>query len=172
MLTIQPEVDFDFNPRLLFIGGHRVQIQPMVTDIGSQIVDALERLGQPQRWLAEQVGVSDQAVTKWIQTGQISRENALEVARVLKVPVGALLTGSGHSESELGAAISALPEESHQQVLDFIQYKFERAEGVIASDKVIHYVAMIEKMRDDMRRRKDSTPPPRKPRPPKAKKES
>ncbi|MDE2441083.1 MAG: helix-turn-helix domain-containing protein [Betaproteobacteria bacterium] len=39
-------------------------------------------MGKTQAWLAEQVGVSDNAVSKWIRTGQISRENIPKVARL------------------------------------------------------------------------------------------
>lgn len=55
----------------------------MVNSVGQLIKDALSRMGKTQAWLAEKVGVSDNAVSKWIRTGQISRENIPMVARLL-----------------------------------------------------------------------------------------
>lgn len=140
----------------------------MVTTLGSVILEALDRLQQNQYWLAEQVGVSAQAVTKWIQTGQISRANATEVARILGVSLDALLGGSQSEREDIGKAIDELSDEHQQQVLDFIRYKIERSEGFMASEKATHYMKMIDRIKADMagRRVHDSTTthPPRKPR--------
>lgn len=132
----------------------------MVTTLGSVILEALERLQQNQYWLAEQVGVSAQAVTKWIQTGEISRTNATKVAKILDVSLDALLGGSQSEREEIGKAIDDLPDEQQQQVLDFIRYKIERSEGFMASEKAAHYMKMIDRIKADMagRKGKDAAP--------------
>jgi DNA-binding XRE family transcriptional regulator len=134
----------------------------MVTGLGSAILDALERLQKTQFWLAEEVGVSPQAVTKWIQTGKINRENAIEVARVLRISVDALVGGSQSANEQIGQAIEALPDEQQQQVLDFIQYKIERSETFMTQERAAHYLKMIDAIRSDMARRaggNDTQPP-------------
>lgn len=52
----------------------------------------LDELQMTQAQLAEQAGVSPYAVTKWIQTGKISRENAVIVAGLLDISLDELLT--------------------------------------------------------------------------------
>jgi transcriptional regulator with XRE-family HTH domain len=51
----------------------------------------LTEMGKTQEWLAEKVGVSINAVSKWTRTGQISRDNAILTARALGLTVGELL---------------------------------------------------------------------------------
>lgn len=137
----------------------------MVTTLATVISDALERLGKSQMWLAEQVDVSPQAVTKWMQTGQISREKATEVARALGMSIDELLGGVSPKGAQIGHAIDQLSDQHKQEVLDFVRYKFERSEGLIASDKAAHYVAMIDRIKADMDARKKAEaqekPPPR-----------
>jgi len=161
MIISQPQVYDQVNSALLAQKNLSGSIQPMVTTLGDVIRQALARLGRTQGWLAESARVSPQAVTKWIKTGEISRENAVEVARLLELPVDALLGGVSPAGAELGGAIDALPDESRQQVLDFVRYKFERAEGLIASEQAAHYVKMIDRIKADYERRKDGdqTPP-------------
>lgn len=59
--------------------------------IGKTIKARLKALGKTQAWLAEQCGVSEQAVSKWISTGVISRENSIEAAKHLEISVAQLL---------------------------------------------------------------------------------
>lgn len=47
-----------------------------------------------------------------------------------------------------------LPDDSGQEVLDFIRYKFERADGLIASDKAASYLQWIDRITEDLKRRK------------------
>jgi transcriptional regulator with XRE-family HTH domain len=84
---------------------------------------------------------------------------ARRIERKYGLPHGALDRSVG---DELQEGIQALPEEQAQEVLDFIRYKFERAEGVIASEKAARYVKMIDGMIKDMQRRKAASvlPPP------------
>jgi SOS-response transcriptional repressor LexA len=80
---IQPQVETEFNHWFVPASDTTPENQPMVNEVGKLIKDALFRMGKTQSWLAEQVGVSDNAVSKWIRTGQISRENIPNVARLL-----------------------------------------------------------------------------------------
>ena len=137
----------------------------MVTTIGDVISEALELLAKSQMWLAEQVVVSPQAVTKWLQTGKISRENATDVARVLGISIDALLGGISPEGAKTGQVIDALPEESQQQVLDFILYQIDRNEGFFATEpkKAAHYSDMIDRIKADMAaRRNPPAPKPKK----------
>gem|GEM_PF-6820170 len=53
-----------------------------------------------QGWLAEQCGVSNMAVTKWINKGQITVDNAIQVAKALDVTLHELV-GFEDSSDEL-----------------------------------------------------------------------
>ena len=60
-----------------FADGHRNlnEYQPMVSELGIYIKARLKFLRKTQMWLAEEMGVSNNAVTKWVKSGKISREN-------------------------------------------------------------------------------------------------
>lgn len=62
-----------------------------MSNLGKVIKHRLAELGKTQGWLAERAGVSNNAVSKWIKTGKISRENAIVVAVHLKITVSDLL---------------------------------------------------------------------------------
>lgn len=51
--------------------------------IGNKIKAAIEAKGITQTALAEIVGVSNNAVTKWIRTGKVSKKNIPKVAHAL-----------------------------------------------------------------------------------------
>lgn len=131
----------------------------MVGSLDDVIREALDRLERTQQWLAEQVDVTPQAVAKWMKTGQISRENATEVARVLGVSLDALLAGGASDAGAKGQVIDGLPLEEQQQVMDFIRYKYERSEGLLASEKLAHYMSMIDRINSDMAARRTAKPP-------------
>lgn len=61
--------------------------------LGQTIKSRLSALGKTQGWLAERADVSHNAVSKWIKTGKISRENAVLVAQALSCSVDELLLG-------------------------------------------------------------------------------
>ena len=61
--------------------------------LGQTIKSRLSALGKTQGWLAERADVSHNAVSKWIKTGKISRENAVLVAQDLACTVDDLLLG-------------------------------------------------------------------------------
>ena len=71
--------------------------QPAVCDdsgmneIGKAIKAALADRKLTQRWLAERIGVSDNAVSKWIRSGKVSKEHIPDVCVLLGIPVGVML---------------------------------------------------------------------------------
>lgn len=78
-----------------------------MTKLGNAIRARLQELSKTQGWLAAELGVSNNAVSKWIKSGKISRENALAAARLLEVSVEVLLgeerdhvTGNGESADD------------------------------------------------------------------------
>jgi plasmid maintenance system antidote protein VapI len=62
-----------------------------MTKLGTVIRARLQELSKTQGWLADELGVSNNAVSKWIATGKISRENSIAAAKVLDMSVEALL---------------------------------------------------------------------------------
>lgn len=60
-------------------------------ELGIVVKERLSAIGKTQGWLAEMLGVSDNAVSKWIKTGKISRDNALAAAKALGISVEQLL---------------------------------------------------------------------------------
>lgn len=81
------------NPGLLLCAAARTHNQPMVSAIGKVIRAALASERRTQAWLAEQCEVSEAAVSKWIRTGKMSRENISVLASALRIPVASLLPG-------------------------------------------------------------------------------
>lgn len=113
MSRIKPQVYPKFNPQLLPIGFDSVKNQPMVNSVGKKIQTALHEKGKTQRWLAEQIGVSDYAVTKWIKEGKISRENVGNLARILKMPTSEFIQGADqmsykHPDPKINAMIKVM----------------------------------------------------------------
>lgn len=109
---IQPQVDLKFNP--VFVHGQTVggENQPMTSALGFDIKEALARKERTQSWLAEQLGVSDNAVSKWIKTGSISRANLIRLVKILDLggPLATL-----ESEPDLSTLSSTKPSASKTQ---------------------------------------------------------
>lgn len=78
---------------LLKLAGFQPKMPAMSSPLGKIIKARLTEIGKTQEWLAEQTGVSKNAVSKWIKEGKISRVNAVEAARVLKLTADQLLLG-------------------------------------------------------------------------------
>lgn len=64
------------------------------------------------------------------------------------------LAGIQLNPNSMDSLISDLPISDQQQVLDFIEYRVEKSEGLIASEKMSRYVTMIEKLKRDLDERK------------------
>lgn len=97
MALIQPQVDFGFNRSLVPLAVFPQQNQPMVSKAGTAIKAALKNMGKTQGWLASEMDVSDNAVSKWVKTGQIARENIVRVARLLELSPDDLLPSDPRS---------------------------------------------------------------------------
>ena len=80
--------------------------------LGERIRAARQAAGLSQEKLAERLGLTRQAVTKW-ETGQSapSTENLLRLAEVLGVPVTALLDASAPEQQMQADQIYALQKE-------------------------------------------------------------
>jgi transcriptional regulator with XRE-family HTH domain len=70
-----------------------------MSEIGKIIKGRVKELGKTQEWLAEQVGVSKAAVSKWVRDGKISRESAIKVSQVLEISADRLLLGQAASDA-------------------------------------------------------------------------
>lgn len=83
-------------------------------------------------------------------------QNLFRTADVLRKSARWLALGEGpESPPEMAYdAITHLPEQKTQQSLDFLQFQWDQANGMIASEKIAHYTAMIDGIRRDMERRK------------------
>ena len=86
--------------------------------LGERIRAARQAAGLSQEKLAEQLGLTRQAVTKW-ETGQSapSTENLLRLAEVLGVPVTALLGEAASSPPLAGQPLHILSFREFIQVL-------------------------------------------------------
>lgn len=106
------------------------------------------------------VRITAQAMFLWVKkNGKITEENIKVIADFFNVREAWLRYGDGDKgcECELQGVIGALPQESQQQVFDFIQYKFERGGQLFAKQTLGDYLAMIDKIKHDLaaKRRKD-----------------
>lgn len=117
MSLSQPQVDFRVNLSLvvpLNPGLHAYGMSPL----GKTIKARLKALDKTQAWLAEQVEVSENAVSKWIKTGEISRENIKPAAEALQISVAQLL--DPNPTPELDERWHSFPPSVKQRVLALI----------------------------------------------------
>lgn len=76
---------------------------------GKIISRRLTELGVTQEWLAEKMGVSINAVSKWTRTGRIARQNVKGVAEALGITISELL---GEAPPKKASAQEVLATES------------------------------------------------------------
>ena len=150
-IVIQPQVDFAVNPGLLAARHLASDHQPMVNIVWREIDAALKRKGKTQEWLASELELSNNAISKWKKNGQISRRNAERTSDLLGIPLDRLLLGKEHA---IVSIIDALPEENQLQILDFAEFQVRKTENIFGSEKANSYVRMIERLKADMGRRK------------------
>lgn len=118
ILPSQPQVEFLVNRQLVAGINLRFHAFGMKTPLGIVITKALEDQEQTQAWLAEQVGVSEQAVSKWLRTGKISRVNAGKVADALNMSLTQLL--DKHPAPEADERWHSFPVSLKQRVLALV----------------------------------------------------
>lgn len=88
----------------LYLAGNKLNLQPMVDEskeLAARLriaLDATKDVNQAK--LAEVVGVSEQAVGKWLRTGKIARERIPVIARALNISLEWFLLGVGAMRAE------------------------------------------------------------------------
>lgn len=83
MSNIKPQVEFVFNRRCVPPSVYFSQYSAMTSKLGIYIKPRLKALKMTQTQLAEDMDVSINAVSKWIKTGKISRENFFSLVKIL-----------------------------------------------------------------------------------------
>ena len=94
--------------------------------------------------------VSYQAVHKWLNGGNVSDENLAAVAAAYGVSLAWLKYGEGDKRAPIAEVMEALPPESQQQVLDFIEFQLNRPGLPLTPQSVARYLAMIDRIKQDM----------------------
>lgn len=114
-----------------------------ISKLGTTIKTRLKGMGKTQTWLADKVGVSNNAVSKWIKTGEISRENAVLVAGHLGMTVDELLGTAEQLPS---------PSTYDADTIDVIKMLLatDAAGRVLAKSAVISALVQHGKQREEM----------------------
>ena len=87
---------------------------------GARILDAIKNAGYTQKDMAEMLGVSAQAATKWIKTGKIQVDNLWQIAELTGTDMYFLLTGEDkHLRTE---GVAGLLEELTGKELQQVEY--------------------------------------------------
>ena len=128
-----------------------VKTTKLISPIGREILTALKRLEKTQDWLAEQMDVSSNAVSKWIRLGSIARDNAVKLADLLNIPLDRLLAGKANVFIE---ALESLPLERSKSIITQFMYQIEHAEDVLGQETAGRYSKMIHALMKDMERRR------------------
>ena len=92
------------------------------SDITQRIERAISFSGKSQRKVALEIGVSAQAITKWLKTGNISRENLKGLAATTGVNASWLLDGKGAMDRELEPNVISLPNKHKVSVVPLISW--------------------------------------------------
>lgn len=126
--------------------------------LGERLKRCRDEAGLTQDQLGAAAGVTASAIAQ-IEADvskTIRSENLFPIARKLNKNAEWLLTGEGH-ETDYGPLVDSiidLPDDNPQQSLDFISYRWERSEGIVASDKIAKYTTVIDKMKRDLDKRR------------------
>jgi transcriptional regulator with XRE-family HTH domain len=76
------------------VSRHVFKVGSMTKYVARTIKDRMKAIGMSQAWLAEKVGVSIAAVSKWTTDGKVARDNVPRVAEALGLTTDQLL-GTG-----------------------------------------------------------------------------
>lgn len=127
------------------------------TAFASRLKELCDEEGLPehgrQTALAKRFDVSQQAVKKWLSGESLPElEKLILLANWARVNVSWLAQGVGPKRANivdtkalvLSEAIEGLPYDSKQQVLDFIGYKIERADGLFTGERLSRYMTMLD----------------------------
>jgi transcriptional regulator with XRE-family HTH domain len=72
----------------------------MTRYVASKIKDRMKAIGMSQAWLAEKVGVSIAAVSRWTKDGKVARDNVPRVAEALGLTTDQLLGAGALASAE------------------------------------------------------------------------
>ncbi len=101
--------------------------------------------------------ITSQTLHNWC-TGKtdITEDKLRIVADFFGVSKAWLRYGEGPmtERGALESAIEDLPDGDRQQVFDFVRYKIERAEGLIIGERGASYLTMIDRLVEDMKKRR------------------
>jgi transcriptional regulator with XRE-family HTH domain len=133
-------------------------MKKIIETIGDRIKRSRKALGLSQADVGAAAGISASAISQ-IESGDsksLRIENIFPIAKLLKKDPEWLATGKGDEALKLDiyGAIVDLPDDNPQQTLDFIEFRWQKAEGLVASDRIAHYTDMIEKIKRDLDQRK------------------
>lgn len=84
--------------------------------LGKMIFEAFKKSGLNQKELADLMGVSKVTPRKWFNTGSITKDNLFKLARILDLPINAIITGEGEKICEDEDKISAY---AMRQLIEF-----------------------------------------------------
>lgn len=148
-------------PFLLTKQGDKIAYMTALSEnMGDRLRRAREEAQTTQQELADYVGVSRAAVAQWEngETKNVRPENLFKAAEKLGKSAKWLALGEGPETppENMFDAISSLPRERAQQSLDFIEFQWNNADGLIASEKIASYTAMIDRIRTDLDRKKNN----------------
>jgi transcriptional regulator with XRE-family HTH domain len=99
MSNYKPKVDLKVNLQMVEFDIVQQENTGMGTIIGKRISSRLEKMEKTQSWLAEECNVSKNAVSKWIRSGHIARENAMQVSALLSIPLIDLLVSESPQQN-------------------------------------------------------------------------
>lgn len=110
----------------------------MSAEIGKLIRSKLKSMGKTQGWLAEEMkspkrpsGLSINAISKWMKTGKVARENVQQLADILGLSADQLLAGDSGLELVLpGETTIERLDPDEKQLLDL--YRGSTKDGKLA----------------------------------------
>lgn len=108
------------------------------------------------RAFAEKTGLNEDYVSSIVSENGMRNPGDKLMRRVeeaYKLTPGSLDFPEEHSVAA-ALAISSLPEDDQQQVMDFIRYKIETTDALTARESTAHYLKMIDNLKKDMSRRR------------------
>ena len=130
--------------------------------IGDRIQKARLAKGLSQAELAEKVGLTRSAINQ-LESGSTKNprpETLFSLADELGIDPRELTFGERAAKESVDRMVFKLiddmPEPDRQAVFDFTLYRAERAEGMIASEKIASYLVMIDKIKADMAKKRQS----------------
>lgn len=131
--------------------------------IGDRIRHARTQAELTQDQLAAKIGVTKSAVSQW-ENGNVENlrpTNLFALEEATAFSARWFITGKGPQKikdkdprQEVFNGLGELDAAAGQGALDFIKYQLEKGEGFIPPERLAHYIEMLEKIRQDMRRRK------------------